>query len=128
MTNLVTNGIKITVQTKYNEGYSKPHSLYHLFNYHIQIENLSDYTVQLMRRHWYIIDSIGQTTEVEGEGVVGQQPLLSPNENYAYSSACNLHSDMGKMYGTYTFERKLDNKLFEVKIPEFHLVVPFRLN
>ena len=128
MVNLVTNGIKVIVDTSYSNAFSKPHTKFHLFNYKVTIENLSDYTVQLLRRHWFIVDSNGEHIEVEGEGVVGQQPELAPHEIYTYDSACNLISDMGKMYGKYTFIRNIDEKLFTVSIPEFQLIVPFRLN
>jgi len=128
MVNLVTNGINIVVETNYNKAFSIPYTKFHLFNYIVTIENLTDFTVQLLRRHWYIIDSNGEHIEVEGEGVIGKQPSLIPNETYSYESACNLNSDMGKMYGVYTFQRKVDEVLFTVYIPEFQLIVPYRMN
>jgi len=128
MVNLVTNGIKVTVETTFNKAFSKPHTGYNLFNYQVTLINQSDYTVQLLRRHWYIVDSNGEHIEVEGEGVVGQQPELEPGESYTYESACNLISDMGRMYGTYSFIRKIDDKLFKVSIPEFQMIVPYRMN
>jgi ApaG protein len=128
MVNLVTNGIKVIVETSYNKAFSKPYTKFHLFNYQVTLINQSDYTVQLLRRHWFIVDSNGEHIEVEGEGVVGKQPELEPGESYTYESACNLISDMGKMSGTYSFERKVDNRIFTVSIPEFQLIVPYRLN
>jgi ApaG protein len=128
MVNLVTNGIKVMVETSFNKAFSKPHTGFNLFNYQVTLVNQSDYTVKLLRRHWYIIDSNGERIEVEGEGVVGQQPELEPGESYTYESACNLISDMGKMFGTYSFVRKVDDTFFKVAIPEFQMIVPFRMN
>lgn len=128
MVNLVTNGIKVMVETKYNREFSVPYTRFHLFNYKITLHNLSDYSVKLMRRHWFITDSNGENIEVEGEGVIGVQPELEPNQTYTYESACNLITEIGKMHGTYSFIRLVDNTVFTVAIPEFQLVVPYRLN
>ena len=124
----VTQGIKISVSTHFQESYSKPDSRYFLFSYKISIENTSEYAVKLLRRHWSIFDSSGDKREVEGEGVVGQQPVLEPGEVYEYESACNLTTDMGKMKGIYLMERKLDKARIIVNIPEFQLITPQRLN
>jgi ApaG protein len=67
-------------------------------------------------------------SEVEGEGVVGEQPILAPAQSYQYVSGCNLITDMGKMHGIYLLEREIDGKLFNVKIPEFLMIVPYKLN
>ena len=124
----VTKGIQITVRAKYQANYSKPEQNHHLFTYHITIENKSEYTVQLLRRHWHIFDSNAEYREVEGEGVVGQQPILMPNDVYEYESACNLTTDIGKMHGTYLMERQIDKARFIVEIPEFEMVAPPRMN
>ena len=87
-----------------------------------------EHTVQLLRRHWHICDADGTLREVEGEGVVGQQPVLEPGEAHEYVSGCNLRTGIGKMYGTYQMARVLDGKQFDVRVPEFTMVVPFRLN
>src|SRR6267378_4381961 len=100
MVTKVTKGIKVTVSTKFQEGYSRPDQNDFLFSYRINIQNNSDYTVQLLSRHWSIFDSCGEFREVKGEGVVGQQPVLAPGEHYEYESACNLTTDMGKMKGS----------------------------
>ncbi len=73
-------------------------------------------------------DSNGENREVEGEGVVGVQPVLNPGEKYQYVSGCNLHTEMGKMHGTYLMENITNKKTFEVKIPAFEMVVPFKNN
>jgi ApaG protein len=84
--------------------------------------------VQLLRRHWHIFDTNGEVRQVEGEGVVGQQPVLEPGESHQYISGCNLKTTIGKMTGTYLMERIIDGKKIKVKIPEFTMIVPFKLN
>jgi ApaG protein len=128
MDTLVTHGIKISVVARYQEEYSQPEQLQFYYSYHIRIENKADYTVQLMRRHWLIFDSAGGEQEVEGEGVVGNQPVLNPGEVYEYQSACYLKSEIGSMHGTYLFVRKVDGQEFKVQIPRFTLIAPYRLN
>jgi len=125
---LTTNGITVSVETQYLPAHSNPQALKYIFGYHITIENGCPYTVQLMRRHWVISDSNGILREVEGEGVIGQQPILGPGESHSYSSFCDLMTDMGKMGGTYLMIRHDDETSFEVSIPEFRMVAPFKLN
>jgi ApaG protein len=66
--------------------------------------------------------------EVEGEGVVGQQPTLEPGQCYEYTSGCNLNTSLGKMAGTYQMERIFDGKFFNVIIPDFTMSAPYRMN
>jgi ApaG protein len=124
----ITNGVKVTVATDYQPEYSSPIQSHFVFTYKIIIENCSEYTVQLLRRHWFIHDSNGVVKEVEGDGVVGQQPVLEPGEFHQYVSGCNLKTSIGKMRGTYLMERIVDGRKFKVNIPEFVMMVPFRLN
>lgn len=124
----VTEGVSITVETYYQPAQSNPLSSEYFFAYKITIENLGTTPVKLLRRHWYIIDSNGSYREVEGEGVVGQQPIIEPGGSYQYVSAANLRSDMGKMHGTYQMENMYNKKLFRVSIPEFQLIAPFKMN
>ena len=128
MVQQVTEGVSITVETFYQPAQSNPLSSEYLFAYRITIENLSTMPVKLLRRHWNIIDSNGSYREVEGEGVVGQQPIIEPGDSYQYVSAANLRSDMGKMYGTYQMENMYNKKLLTISIPEFQLVAPFKMN
>ncbi len=123
-----TAGIKISVETFYQANQSHPFASHYFFAYRITIKNISDYTVQLKKRHWYIFDSNGIQSEVEGDGVVGEQPILLPGQSYQYVSGCNLTTAMGKMHGFYLMEREIDGKLFNVKIPEFLMIVPYKLN
>lgn len=128
MTSAITEGVKISVITEYQPEYSNPLQRHFVFSYRIRIENESDYTLHLRRRHWLIYDSNGTIREVEGEGVVGQQPLLEPGEFHEYTSACNLTTSLGKMAGTYQMERLMDGRMIAVQVPDFTLVAPFRLN
>ncbi len=124
----ITKGIKVSVEAEYKAEYSSPSQYHYVFTYKITIVNESASTMQLLRRHWHIHDVPSRKKEVEGEGVVGQQPILEPGDSYEYVSGCNLKSGVGKMYGTYLMERIVDGKKVKVNIPEFTLVVPFKLN
>jgi len=124
----VTNGIRVAVETNYLPYHSDPREGKYLFGYHIMIENGSPHTVQLLRRHWFITDGAAQVREVEGEGVVGEQPVLLPGAHYEYASYCDLNTEIGKMRGTYLMTRQEDESLFEVEIPEFKMVAPSKLN
>ena len=128
MVSKISEGVEISVETFYQADYSNPLNSEYMFAYRITIENHNNFTVKLLRRQWYIFDSNGEHREVEGEGVVGVQPTLIPGEKYQYVSGCNLRTEMGKMYGTYTMERLSDGKTFYVKIPEFRLQAPFKMN
>lgn len=124
----VTAGIKVSVETFYQPTHSNPSQAHYVFAYRITIVNESGETVRLKRRHWYIVDSDNSRREVEGEGVVGEQPYLGQGETYRYVSGCNLNTELGTMHGTYLMERVTDKKLFYVRIPEFKMVVPSKLN
>jgi ApaG protein len=128
MVSEVTEGVKVSVVTEYQSDYSNPRQAHFVFTYKVIIENHSDNTIKLLRRHWNIYDSNGIVREVEGEGVVGQQPVLEPGEIHEYVSGCNLRTNLGKMTGSYLMERVLDGRQFKVIIPEFTLIVPYRLN
>jgi ApaG protein len=128
MPTAITNDIKITVETAYQNDRNFNTHGEHMFAYRITIQNKGDFTIRLLRRHWYIIDCANENTEVEGEGVVGRQPVLEPGESHQYVSGCAIHSEIGKMYGTYLMERQIDGNKFEVRIPEFQLIAPYKLN
>jgi ApaG protein len=128
MPTTTTQGVTVTVTTNYLPDYSSPSQEHYVFAYRIEIRNDSDLTVKLLRRHWYISDASTGMREVEGEGVVGRQPVLEPGEAHQYVSGCNLKSGVGKMRGTYLMERVGSGTRFEVEIPEFTLMVPFRMN
>ncbi len=128
MVNTITDGVKVSIETLYQQEYSNPANEHFMFAYKVTIENMTDYAVQLLRRHWNIFDSNGTHREVEGEGVVGLQPIIEPGNQHEYVSGCNLKTEMGSMKGEYQMLRLLDNHNFDVQIPEFQLVAPYKLN
>ncbi len=128
MVTLTTSGIKVSVETEYQPDYSSPSQSHFVFTYRITIDNFSEHTIQLLRRQWFISDAHGITKEVNGEGVVGQKPIIEPGHQHQYVSGCNLKSGIGKMHGWYEMEKQIDGKLFTVRVPEFVMVVPYRLN
>ena len=128
MQTLITNGIKISVRPRYEPMHSNPLDGKFLYSYHITIENLSEFTVQLMRRYWCIMDSNGTKREVQGDGVIGKQPVLQPGQIHEYSSWSPLMTGIGKMSGHYIMRRVKDEGIFHVKIPAFSLIAPFVLN
>lgn len=128
MTTQITDGVKVSVETVFQSEYSNPEMEHFMFAYKIRIENLTEYSVKLMRRYWYIFDSIGGVRTVEGDGVVGLQPSIAPGEAHEYVSGCHLRSDMGSMWGKYEMVREIDLELLEVAIPKFTLIAPYRLN
>ncbi|MFC3561346.1 Co2+/Mg2+ efflux protein ApaG [Pedobacter jamesrossensis] len=128
MATAITDGVKVSVETIYQPEYSNPANEHFMFAYRVEISNLSDYPVQLMRRQWSIFDSNSSRREVEGEGVVGLQPVIAPGESHVYVSGCNLKTDMGSMQGKYLMKRLVDDAEFDVDIPEFQLIAPYKLN
>ena len=124
MVSKISEGVEISVETFYQADYSKPMNGEYMFAYRITIENHNNFTVKLLRRQWYIFDSNGEHREVEGEGVVGVQPVLKPGENYQYVSGCNLRTEMGKMHGSYQMQNENSKQLFSVNIPSFEMIAP----
>ncbi|RYY26774.1 MAG: Co2+/Mg2+ efflux protein ApaG [Chitinophagaceae bacterium] len=128
MISKISEGIEISVETFYQPDYSNPVAGEYMFAYRITIDNHNSFPVKLHRRHWNIFDSNGTHREVEGEGVVGVQPSMQPGERYQYVSGCNLRTEMGKMYGTYLMENLNSKTTFDVNIPVFEMIVPFKMN
>ena len=118
----ITEGIRITVLPTYAPEHSDPAEPRFLFVYHIRIENTSDKTAQLLWRHWYIHDELAGDSEVEGEGVIGEQPTLAPGDVHEYESFCVLRGPRGSMAGYYEF-RRADGSQFRAEIPKFELQV-----
>ncbi|MEM1126248.1 MAG: Co2+/Mg2+ efflux protein ApaG [Bacteroidota bacterium] len=117
----ITEGIEITVRPVYLDEKSDYFEKRFVFGYLVRILNASYSEVQLLRRHWTIQEGNGRVQEVEGEGVIGQQPILQPGETYEYSSYCVLGSFEGAMHGTYLLERGNGSR-FKAAIPRFDLV------
>lgn len=128
MVSLISEGVEISVETFYQQDYSNPLQSEYMFAYRIAIENHNSFPVKLLRRHWHIFDSNGTYREVEGEGVVGIQPVIAPGEKYHYVSGCNLRTEMGKMSGTYQMENLNSKQIFSVNIPAFEMIVPLKYN
>ena len=128
MVSKISEGVTISVETFYQPDYSNPISSEFMFAYRITIENNNTFPVKLLRRHWYIFDSDSTHREVEGEGVIGNQPEINSGEKYQYISGCNLRTELGKMHGTYFMENLSNKKTFYVNIPAFEMTVPFKLN
>jgi len=128
MISKISGGVKISVETFYQSEYSNPINNEFMFAYKITIENNNDFPVKLLRRRWQIFDSNGPVKEVEGEGVVGVQPVIAPASSYQYISGCNLRTEMGKMNGTYLVENQHNKKTFNVIIPSFLLEAPLKMN
>ena len=128
MTSKISGGVKISVETFYQPEFSNPLNSEFMFAYRITIENKNNFPIKLLTRHWYIFDSNGSMKEVQGEGVVGVQPIITPEEKYEYMSGCNLRSEIGRMHGTYLMENLNTHKTFNVVIPAFEMQVPFKMN
>jgi ApaG protein len=128
MTTQITSNIKISVSTSYEGTYYKADQMLYAFSYQITIENLSSDVVQLQTRHWNIFDSLNDIETVDGDGVVGQTPIIVPGEKYIYSSGCMLKGTLGAMNGFYTMANFSNNTIFKGQIPTFKLVVPFAIN
>lgn len=128
MQSLTTQGVEITVETFFQPDTSNPTQQLFVFAYRITLENHNSFPVQLLRRHWHIFDSIGVHREVDGDGVIGQQPVLNSGETFQYVSGCSLDSDMGKMSGHYDMINLNDQKEFKVEIPAFNLISPMKSN
>lgn len=123
----VSENIKIETKVKYLIEESNPsHSLF-VFSYQIKISNLSSEDIQLLSRHWFITDNLGQTEEVQGPGVVGLQPKLTSQGDFQYESLCPLTTSSGSMKGFFHFVTESGSKI-QVPIPEFYLISPLALH
>ena len=125
---LVTQGIQVSVLQEYKEHLSTPETGKFIFSYHITMENIGASTMLLLRRHWFIQDSLGPIREVEGPGVVGKTPILKPGDKFEYDSWTEMRTTIGRMYGFFTFQKDPNNELVEVVIPSFELVTSFKSN
>lgn len=113
-----TDGIRVSAQPFYVAEHSDPEEQRYVFAYRVRIENVGDQEAQLVWRHWYIHDPVAGDSEVEGEGVVGEQPTLTPGDVHEYQSFCVLEGPEGSMAGFYEFRRP-DGSRFNATIPSF---------
>jgi ApaG protein len=118
-----TRGITVRVSASYLPEQSEPARGRWFWSYHIRIENDSALTVQLLTRHWTITDGRGGKHTVEGEGVVGEQPLIAPGASFDYVSGCPLATPTGHMQGSYRMIGE-DGSTFDAAIPKFSLLAP----
>jgi ApaG protein len=121
----VTAGIRVRVQPRYLAEQSDPEQHRFMFAYRISIRNESERIVQLLSRHWIIVDADGERHVVRGEGVVGQQPELRPGASFEYASFCPLQTSWGTMEGSYLMQvlgGPGAGELVEVQIARFFLV------
>lgn len=128
MVEKTTKGIKISVLTKYEGLHSRNENMLYVFSYFITIENQREDTVQLLSRKWEIYDSLNEREIVIGDGVVGQIPIIEPNEKYTYRSNCILESKIGAMKGYFNMINFTTKKNFKVPIPTFQLILSNTLN
>ncbi len=119
----ITEGIIVRVAVNFLPEQSRADVGKWFWVYHIRIENHSDRTVQLLTRHWRITDARGMVNFIDGDGVVGEQPVLQPGKSHDYVSGCPLTTAQGSMEGHYTFQDET-GALFDVAIPFFPLEAP----
>lgn len=127
MSTELSQGIDVDVETLYVESESDPDKMRFVFAYTITIKNDGEVPARLMTRHWVIRDANGKVQEVQGEGVVGEQPHLKPGEGFQYTSSTMLETSMGTMGGTYQMVTD-DGAEFNALIEEFLLTTPRTLH
>jgi ApaG protein len=123
----VTNNVRVEVESRYAPELSQPFQGQWVFHYTVRITNEGDETVQLLSRHWVITNASGQTEEVKGPGVVGEQPVLAPGEAFQYTSRSQLSTSTGLMRGTYQMVTE-DGNHFDVEIAPFALHEPYTVH
>jgi ApaG protein len=127
MSEAVTHGVRVEVLSRYSAENSRPLQDEWVFQYTVRITNQGSETVQLISRHWIITDALDHVEEVQGPGVIGEQPVLAPGESFKYSSWCPLKTPMGMMHGTYQMVRP-DGRQFDIEIAPFALKARYSVN
>ena len=123
MSNSEKYRIQVETNAEFVPAQSAPDDERYVFAYHITITNIGSTTAQLLTRHWIITDSNGKVQEVRGQGVIGEQPVLAPGENFSYSSGSVLETPVGTMQGSYQMVAE-DGHRFDAEIPTFVLAMP----
>ena len=123
MNEVALNNIRVDVETRYIEDQSNPEQNHYVFAYTITIQNKGQQSAQLLTRHWVITDSNQKVQEVRGDGVVGEQPLLKPGEQFVYTSGTMLETAVGTMKGSYQMLAD-DGLQFDATVDEFVLSTP----
>ncbi|HEY0511895.1 MAG TPA: Co2+/Mg2+ efflux protein ApaG [Thermoanaerobaculia bacterium] len=127
MSDTTTRGIRVQVESVYDEERSSPQDSYYFFAYRVRISNEGEETAQLISREWIITDGNGEAQRVQGPGVVGEQPVLAPGEEFEYVSFCPLATSVGSMHGAYLMVLE-NGESFEAEIAPFSLSVPHAVN
>ena len=127
MSDTMTRGIRVQVRSFYDEERSSPQESYYFFAYQVRISNESERTAQLISREWIITDGNGETQRVQGPGVVGEQPVLAPGDEFEYTSFCPLPTPVGSMHGSYRMVLE-NGESFDAEISPFSLAVPHAVN
>ena len=123
----ITSGIKVQVVSKYIPEHTNPDIPRYFFAYWVTITNNSESTIKLLDRHWEITDATGKHEVVDGEGVIGKQPIIKSGTSFSYNSFCPLETEFGMMTGHYQVKRE-DGHFMKIKIPKFQLISPFSIN
>jgi ApaG protein len=123
----VTEGIQVVVRSRYLPSESVPAAARYVFSYTVHIRNKGQQAAQLRNRHWTITDGTGKSDEVKGAGVVGEQPLLRPGEEFEYTSGVVLRVPSGSMCGSYEMHRP-NGRVFDALVAPFALTQPYSLN
>jgi ApaG protein len=127
MSDTTTQGIRVQVESLYDEDRSAPQENYYFFAYRVRISNVGSEAAQLLSREWIITDATGYQQLVQGPGVVGEQPVLAPGEAFEYTSFCPISTPVGSMHGFYRMVRG-NGEAFDAVIAPFSLAVPHSVN
>lgn len=128
MNTLITHNIKVSVRSFYKSEYSKPNHMHFVHAYKIIIENKAEHPIQVMTRHWKIFDSVEPIKNVDGEGIVGEKPIIEPGGKFEYVSGCHLKSEIGYMRGFYNVLNLVTKEMLIIDIPKFTFQAGYRLN
>lgn len=118
-----TDDILVSVMPAYIDDRSKPEKNEYFWAYRVTIKNGGSESIQILRRHWQITDGNGNVETVDGDGIVGETPIIEVGEHFEYTSGCPLSTDSGIMVGHYE-ARRADGEMIEIAIPAFSLDLP----
>jgi ApaG protein len=127
MSDTTTRGVRVEVKSAFVPERSSPEENHYFFAYRVRISNVGEETVHLVSREWIITDADGNVEQVNGPGVVGEQPVLEPGEAFEYTSFCPLSTAIGSMHGTYQMVAASGER-FDAEIAPFSLAVPTAIN
>jgi len=128
MFSVITEGVEVNASIQYLPEQSSSQRGDYIYRYQITITNRSKNAFQLLRRRWLITNGLGVKRIVEGEGVVGEKPMLYPGETFSYHSWCPLDTEIGCMEGSYFMSKLEDNLYFEVKVPTLYFFPDYLMN